>query len=260
MTTYVEPLIGKMPIPAPMRARVTRAAADFLNRGQRQFDVTLVASEMMRRRLIDRDVTNVWTVPFGVEPALFAIGRTRPPRRQARRLLYAGRLDADKEIHLLQDALPQILAIRGVHVTVVGKGRAYAHFAAIAHPRFRCEPYIGDRHALHQLYADHDVLLAPRRFETFGLSTLEAMAAGLAVVGPGAGGTGELLRQAASPFIFAAGDRASFVARTAEAAEADLRPVIARGGDTARAHGTWHDAVSRQVAVYERVMGARGAA
>ena len=53
-------------------------------------------------------------------------------------------------------------------------------------------------------YASHDVLLAPGRFETFGMAALEAAAAGLVVVGPDQGGTGELLRQIASPLMFPA--------------------------------------------------------
>src|SRR5262249_59478823 len=90
-------------------------------------------------------------------------------------------------------------------VTVVGRGRHWDRFEGIIHPRFTLQPFIHDRGALARLYAEHDVFLAPSRHETFGLAALEAAAAGLVVVGPDAGGTGELLRQMESPFIFPAG-------------------------------------------------------
>ena len=143
-------------------------------------------------------------------------------------------------------------------LTVVGKGKEKPFFASLSHPRFRFVPYVTDRTALRRLYAEHDVLLSPGRSETFGLTALEAMAAGLVVVGPDAGGTGELLQQVESPFMFTAGDPASFGTRVGEAVRADLEPHAARGRALAHAsYGTWTEAMNRQMAMYESITAGR---
>ena len=49
------------------------------------------------------------------------------------------------------------------------------------------------------------------RLDLFGLGVLEAMSNGLIVVGPNAGGTGELLSSMQSPFLFESGNAASFL-------------------------------------------------
>src|SRR5205085_2523243 len=96
-----------------------------------------------------------------------------------------------------------------------------------------------------------DVLLAPGRFETFGLAALEAAAAGLAIVGPDCGGTGELLSQLPAPFAFVRGNAEAFFDAIVRALEADMERVFAESRALAVRYGTWHDAVARHIAVYE---------
>jgi alpha-1,6-mannosyltransferase len=253
MSTYIEPFFAKLALPSPLSRRLCRVADRLLTASPRRFDITFVASDMMRDRLLARGLRNIVKAPFGVDPMLFDIRRGKAPGPGVR-LLYAGRLDADKDIALLKGAAPDLLERSDVSLTVVGKGREAAFFSSLVHPRFRFVPFVRDRHTLYRLYAEHDILIAPGRFETFGLTALEAMAAGLVVVGPDAGGTGEMLRQMGSPFTFAAGDASSFRKTIAAALEADLASYAESGRELARtAYGTWSDAVARQVAAYEAV-------
>jgi alpha-1,6-mannosyltransferase len=251
MSTYIEPFFAKLALPARVSRRLGHIADRLLTAAPRRFDITFVASETMRRRLLARGLPNVVKAPFGVDAALFDICRACP-RRDGTRILYAGRLDRDKDIALLKDAAPGLLQRPDVRLTVVGKGREARFFSSIAHPRFRFVSFVRDPQELYRLYAEHDILIAPGRFETFGLTALEGMAAGLVVVGPDAGGTGELLRQAGSPFVFEAGDGAGMREAIVAAVESELRPHATRARDLARsAYGTWADAVARQVAIYE---------
>jgi alpha-1,6-mannosyltransferase len=257
MSTYIEPFFAKLALPAPLSRRLCRVADRLLTASPRRFDITFVASDMMRDRLLARGLRNVVKAPFGVDPALFGVyrGGGAPGVIKNRiRLLYAGRLDADKDVALLKDAAPELLERSDVNLTVVGKGREARFFSSLVHPRFRFVPFVRDRLTLYRLYAEHDIMIAPGRFETFGLAALEAMAAGLFVVGPDAGGTGEMLRQMGSPFTFAAGDAGAFRKTIAAALDADLASYAESGRELARtAYGTWSDAVARQVAAYEAV-------
>ena len=218
-------------------------------RMQSKFDVTVVASDVVRQQLRARGVLNVVKAPFGVDPALFDIPRRRAPLR--RRVLYLGRLDADKEFNLVLDVLPDVLKRPDVFVTVVGKGRYQGRVANVRHPRFQYLGFISDPRSVRSVYAAHDVLVAPGRFETFGLASLEAAAAGLVVIGPDAGGTGEMLRDIHSCLMFPAGDRAAFLERILEAIDGDTAALAERSRASAASYGTWQDAVARHVAVYE---------
>lgn len=246
------------PVATHLEPYAPRAVVDYARRGfsilQRQFQATFVASDTLATRLVRAGVHNVVRAGFGVDPELLRMRRFPAPERRTR-LLYAGRLDADKEFGLVADALPDILRHRGVRVTIAGVGREARRLRRLRHPRLRSLGFIGDPAALRAVYAAHDVLLAPGRYETFGLAALEAAAAGLVVVGPDEGGTGELLRQMASPLAFRAGSRQMFLNRIEAAIEGDAAALVERGRAVAAAHGTWRDAVARHVAVYESLLG-----
>jgi alpha-1,6-mannosyltransferase len=252
--TYVTPRLNRWRWMAGPIERFERWADRELHRMHAGCHAVFVASEVMRERLQAVGVTQVVKMPFAVDPALLRVAR-RPAHRRVKRLLYAGRLDDDKEFGLVVDILPDLLRRSDVLVTVAGAGRHQGRVRRIAHPRFRYLGHITDRAAMRLVYASHDVLLAPGRFETFGLSALEGAAAGLLVVGPNAGGTGELLTEWRSPLVFDPGCADAFLDRVGAAIDVDPRPWIDRGRALAERYGTWPDAIARQVAVYESMLG-----
>jgi alpha-1,6-mannosyltransferase len=223
---------------------------------QASYDLTLVSSTVSVDRLEQEGVPNVRCTPFGVDATLFDAAHQRRPVDRPRRLLYAGRLDRDKQVDVLLAILPSLLENDDVFVTVAGTGRLRSSFEQLTHPRFRYAGYVRDRGALTALYSEHDILLAPGAYETFGLVTLEAAAAGLVVVGPDRGGTGALLREMGSPFAFKAGDAEDFLATV----RAALRAHWVQASDASRAlaarYGTWPDAIARLVNRYEQFLGA----
>lgn len=251
--TYVDPFLNRWRWLSRPIERFERWADRELHRMHAACHAVFVASDVMRDRLRAVGVDRVMKAGFGVDPQLLG-GTRRSADRRATRLLYAGRLDDDKEFALVLDILPHLLRRADVRLTVAGTGRYESHVRALSHPRVRYVGHLADRTAMRLLYASHDVLLAPGRFETFGLSALEGAAAGLIVVGADEGGTGELLREWRSPFAFRPGRANAFLDRVLAAVDTDRRPFIDRGRALAVRYGGWPDAVARQVVTYEELL------
>jgi alpha-1,6-mannosyltransferase len=232
---------------------VLRPLAALFYRVQRSYDLTVVSSRTMQGHLRDRFV-DAALAPLGVSE-VFLEGLP-PARRQqsasprAVRLLYAGRLNQEKGIRLVQAVLPRLLEQDHVSVTVIGRGGAAEDFARLEHPRFRYLGFIEDAGEVRNIYDDHDILLAPGPFESFGMGVLEAMARGMVVVGPDQGATAEILRQAQSPFIFRAEDTEDFLRAIQKATDCDRSVESSRSRDTAMRYGSMEQAMGRLVDLY----------
>jgi alpha-1,6-mannosyltransferase len=146
-------------------------------------------------------------VPLGVDLAEF-----RPERRseglRARLapdgtalLVYAGRLAPEKRPELAVRALARLRAEgQAARLVIAGQGptaRALAAEAAGLPVTFL--GFVSDRRALATLLASADLMIAPGRVETFGLSALESLAAGTPVVSADTGALPELLDPGPSP-------------------------------------------------------------
>jgi alpha-1,6-mannosyltransferase len=245
-----------------MRDAVKDLAGDLFYRLQRLYDATIVTSRTMENHLRAKGVGRLERVPLGADPAFVqtgAAGALREAQGSAEsasekiRLLYVGRLGKDKAADLLWQALPLIMQSPRVELTVLGSGQYERDFASASFPGYHYLGYVSDRARVAEIFRQHQILLAPGPYETFGLAVLEAMASGLVVVGPDRGGTAELLAEAESPFVFRAGNLDDFVRATRAALAADLAPHAARARSVARQYGTWPEAIGRLVAYYERV-------
>ncbi|TMK84130.1 MAG: glycosyltransferase family 4 protein [Actinobacteria bacterium] len=160
----------------------------------------------------------------------------RPRRAWRWRLLYAGRLDQRKGIHVALDALSflpdeAILEIRGrgdsdylstlreqaARLGVEGRVRFSDHSA---------------RTDLHKAYMEADVVVFPVLWsEPFGLVPLEAMACGIPVVATGTGGSGEYLRDGANCLLSPPGDATALAKAVRRlASDVELRNRVVEGG------------------------------
>ncbi len=124
----------------------------------------------------------IQSLPLGVDDAFFP--PSPPPYPGAKRLLYIGRLDGSKNVDWLADFFLQSgLARQGYHLDIVGDGPLLASMLArygqepsmTFHGRQRQDAVIG---ILRQAF----LLLHPTELESFGLTILEGMAAGIPVL------------------------------------------------------------------------------
>ncbi len=109
-------------------------------------------------------------------------------------LLYVGRLVPEKNLPLLIDVTAKLATNAGAdyRMLIAGEGMALEELRTLAR-RYSSEHvtflgHVGDREQLANLYANCDVFVHPNPREPFGIAPLEAMASGLPLVAPNAGG------------------------------------------------------------------------
>lgn len=125
---------------------------------------------------------DIQSMPLGVDSDFFPLAPPRYP--EMKRLLYLGRLNGSKHVDWLADFFVESgLAHKGYQLDIVGEGPLLQSLLAkhenaegiIFHGRKRQEEVIEFlRHAF--------LLLHPTNHESFGLTILEAMAAGVPVI------------------------------------------------------------------------------
>jgi glycosyltransferase involved in cell wall biosynthesis len=109
-------------------------------------------------------------------------------------LFYAGRLVPEKNLQLLFELTEHLNrnGTRPFHLMIAGDGierRRWERYAAERLPgHVVFLGHIRDRKMLATLYANADVFVHPNSHEPFGIAPLEAMASGLPLVAPNAGG------------------------------------------------------------------------
>jgi glycosyltransferase involved in cell wall biosynthesis len=146
--------------------------------------------------------------------------------KQEFKLLYMGRLEAEKGVHTAIQAIPIVyqslsdeLQTNAITLDIIGNGDP----VYIEKLRGIVEQnHINDRirflkskprSEMPKLMAQYDALIFPSEWpEPFARTVLEAMAAGLIVIGTTTGGTGELLVNLETGLTFPAGD-AQFLAK-----------------------------------------------
>lgn len=159
-----------------------------------RFDHVVAPSWHTASRLADASVERVSVHPLGVDTDLFHPRRGEREwllRRldlpaDTRLLVFAGRPAREKNIEGMIEAVERLG--RPYHLVLVGAG-AGARYS----PQISCLDYEREPQRLAAVIASCDAFLHANEQEIFGLVVLEAMAAGLPVVGPNKGGVGELI-------------------------------------------------------------------
>jgi alpha-1,6-mannosyltransferase len=143
----------------------------------------------------------IYVRPMGVETDDFVTARRSEKSRRnliaetgggekTKLLLYVGRLSPEKNVPLFIEMIGRLAD--DFRLVVAGDGPLAGWLekeAKIRAPgRIHLLGHIGDRAKLLELYADCDAFVHPNPREPFGIAPLEAMAAGLPLVAPNAGG------------------------------------------------------------------------
>ena len=179
-----------------------------------------IIAEIEKTYELHLDRSQVRVVPHGLED-WYALPAEPPPPLPAGmvRLMFIGRLEARKGIDILLRLAPDLLS-RYPHVWLdfVGSDRVpgpdgrtwreafeaeHAGLPALARIAFHGEV---SEERLRGFYRAADIVLAPSRFESFGLVHLETMMMGKAVIGCRAGGTVEVIEDGRTGLLAEPGD------------------------------------------------------
>jgi glycosyltransferase involved in cell wall biosynthesis len=114
--------------------------------------------------------------------------------RDAKILLYAGRISPEKNIALLLELMERLKndASTDYRLLVAGDGPQADWFRAEAEKRvpgrIKLLGHLTDKQRLAELYANCDAFIHPNPREPYGIGPLEAMASGIPVIAPNSGG------------------------------------------------------------------------
>jgi glycosyltransferase involved in cell wall biosynthesis len=163
----------------------------------------------LNQALVNRPEIQVHVRPMGVHCEGFSPDRRGVSAREAllsrisvvdagasnpRLLLYVGRLSPEKNIDVLVEMMEILAADRSTeyHLLFAGDGPRAAWLKGVADlkspGRIHLLGHLANRENLADIYANCDALVHPNAREPFGIAPLEAMASGLPVVAPRAGG------------------------------------------------------------------------
>jgi phosphatidylinositol alpha 1,6-mannosyltransferase len=147
---------------------------------------------------------------------------------------FVGRLAVEKQVDLLAEAS----RLPGVRLVVVGDGPA----AAMLRKCLPAAAFVGVRHGaqLARLYASLDIFAHTGPYETFGQAVQEAMASGLPVVAPAAGGPLDLVRHDRTGYLVPPFEAAGFTAALKDlAADPERRAMFGAAGRAAIEGRSW---------------------
>ncbi|MFZ1700694.1 MAG: glycosyltransferase [Pyrinomonadaceae bacterium] len=161
-------------------------------------------SKMWRSPKVDL-AERVFVNQRGVNKELFSASRRSPERRAIIRdkyelpensliLLYAGRVSPEKNVMLLPEMMQQLSknSEMDIRLLIAGAGPSLdpliEESGKVATGKVISIGHVSDRQELADLYANCDAFVHPNPREPFGQAPMEAMASGLAVVGPDSGG------------------------------------------------------------------------
>lgn len=189
-------------------ARIDGLAAPvwaYLRRLGARFDTTVVAGAWLATRLRGFGLPRVDAVPFGIDPAPFRDASRSPELRaewrarlglgeRARILVAVSRHHPEKRLPTIIEAVGRLPEAVGLVVFGDGPARKQVERAAERVPNVHLAGYTRDRAALATAIASSDGFLHGSAAETYGLVVSEALAAGVPIIVPSAGGAGELAR------------------------------------------------------------------
>lgn len=218
----------------------TRFAWQFTRTIYNRADLVITPSVTLQRELVANGITvPVEHLSNGID---LSIVRPKGSYKATGRLLHAGRLGYEKNIDVVVKAFALLLERHpGYTLDIIGDGPARESLERLAErlgiaESVRMRGFL-DRHALGRTYRDYDAFVTASTIETQGIVLLEAMAAGLPIVGVRALAIPELVIEDRDGLLVESGDERAMAdaldrlvtdealrARLGEAGRADVKP------------------------------------
>lgn len=201
-------------VPAWIGDRIQGVVATRVRRFCQRCDLVLAPTEQMRSRLAAWGVSSpIQVLSLGIDRRRFGAVASRRDGTDPVRAIYVGRLGPEKNLRLLLDAFRVVAHRRpGFELMVAGDGPARASLvryarAASVDGRVRFPGFVPYAE-VPELLARADFFVTPSLSEVQPLSVMEAMGAGLPVLGLVSPGTAALVEDGSSGVL--APDRRSF--------------------------------------------------
>ncbi|WP_225101206.1 glycosyltransferase family 1 protein [Streptomyces sp. CoH27] len=245
---YARTYMGAGEAAAWRRIRSVHAAADRTLAPSSAALTDLEAHGVPRVRLWPRGVD---TVRFKPEHRDEALRRELAPNGELI-VGYVGRLAPEKHVELLAG----VCGLQGVKVVVVGDGPSHAHLTEALPGAV----FLGRRtgHDLARIFASLDLFAHTGPFETFCQTVQEAMASGVPVVAPAAGGPLDLVAHERTGLLVPPCDAAAVTeAVRTLAADPDRRAAYGLAARTMVEGRTWAAVGDQLIGHYDDVLAAR---
>jgi glycosyltransferase involved in cell wall biosynthesis len=215
-------------------------------------------------RLYRLPIERVPHVRVPVDTAFFCPAPSRD-RQGPFRVLYVGRLEFRKGVHVLLRAIPRVLRrIPEVHFTLIGADSGLRGLVERSFADARCAGRLtwipsASRPLLREAYQSADVCVVPSLWDNHPTVCLEAMSCGRAVVASRAGGIPEIIEHGRTGHLVPPGSSYALAQGIVELlADPARRSALGRA---ARARMEAHYSVERvfdeTIALYERLLSAK---
>jgi len=172
----------------------------------------ITCSEAMNREariLYQLSPERVVTVPNGIDLTEWQPSPAEPDSRQSRDplIVFVGRLEWEKGIHVLIDAASLVDAASSVRFTIAGTGTRVEHLREQAsdNPAIEFVGPVADAE-VRGLYSRAAAVVVPSLYEPFGLVALEAAAVGAPLIVSDTGGLAEIVTTGRTGLVVPAND------------------------------------------------------
>jgi alpha-1,6-mannosyltransferase len=241
----------------------------WMQRTLRDFDALFVASRWVGRNLMNHGLDRLYYTPLGVDSETFHPKRRDPelaerfaagnPKRAI--LFFPHRLSEEKGVSNMLAAYEllthRIDPVPALVFAGTGPDRKLVEDAVLRHEHVHFVGYLESRELLAKHFASSDICPSLSKFETFGLSTAEAMASGLAIVAADQGCAAELVEDSGAGLTVPYNDAGALADAIVELIrEGRLRERGAAG--RAFAQGlTWDATFERELRFYREILAAK---
>ncbi|WFN91801.1 glycosyltransferase family 4 protein [Gordonia sihwensis] len=222
-------------------------------------DALITCSASMREEvatLFGPDLAPITVIHNGINVGTWRFVDRRP-RSGPPELLFAGRLEFEKGVQDLLEALPVIRrAHPGTHLTVAGDGTqiGWLRQLALEHQVTAAVDFVGrqDHDGLLKLMHRCDAIVLPSRYEPFGIVALEAAATGIPLITSTAGGLGEAVTDGETGWTFDPFDPEGLAVAVCEALDdpAATQQRARRARTRLGEEFTWQSIAKRTASVY----------
>lgn len=205
----------------------------------RHADLALVASEHDARYVQEQHALSaerIRCVPNYIDEMLFAPDTAAPLAQRPARLLYVGRLSAEKNL----EALIRAAAYLAVPLDLVGRGPIEERLRSLVAECGAMSCLLGavPNKALPEVLNQYAYFVLPSYFEGMPKTLLEAMACGLVCVGTDVAGINEIISDGVNGFLASGVDAAALCTALSRAMTTDHERVGAAARETILARYT----------------------